>query len=147
MSSSVYFENGDMDIDLDDIPPSTADPDAADVPEIRITNQGVAYRHTFDFEIPNYSIYTSEQAVLQTARDIISRNSRGLLEEVSTRMNSTCRPCLRVVIDTRSILREDASVEVDWRLLKMQDMITDGLGWFPGLPWRHEHFTVEIIQS
>lgn len=87
----------------------------------------------------------SDHEILQYARTQLGFLERSGLAEGSMRSIRNCRMRLRVRIDTKSASRVDALVDVRMRMLAMLDMISDGMGWFTGLPWKHEHFTVEVV--
>lgn len=57
---------------------------------------------------------------------------------------SNGRMRLRVMIGSRPASRAEALVDVRRRLQTMLDMINCELGWFPGLPWRSQHFSLEV---
>lgn len=103
------------------------------------------YRHTFEVDLSSRVGGVSDHEALETGRRQMGFLEASGMREDSMRRIRDCRTRLRVVIDTKSDSRFDALVDARMRMLTMQDMIADGLGWFLGLPWRHAHFTVEVL--
>lgn len=103
------------------------------------------YRHAFEVDLSNRVGGVSDHEALETGRKQMGFLEMSGMREDSMRRIRDCRTRLRVVIDTKSDSRFDALVDARMRMLTMQDMIADGLGWFLGLPWRHAHFTVEVL--
>lgn len=103
------------------------------------------HRHIFEVDLSNRVGEMSDTDILSHARTQLGFLGRSDLADGSMHRIRNCRMRLRVAIDTMSASRADALVDVRMRMLVMLDMISDGLGWFPGLPWRHEHFVVEVV--
>jgi hypothetical protein len=103
------------------------------------------YRYFFEVDISNRVHELTDLEMLQHARTQMGFLERAGLREDSMRRIRDCRTRLRVTIDTNSASRLDALADCRMRMLTMTDMITDGMGWFPGLPWRATHFNVEVL--
>lgn len=109
------------------------------------------FRHTFEIEIRNpIPGHMPDLEILRTARTRIRTVVQPSMPPTQLSYPSR-RPVrrnlvLRIVIDTFSVDRQDALVIADWRLHFMIEMIQDaqGLGWFPGLPWTHDHFQLRM---
>lgn len=111
-----------------------------------ITTDGTkAYRHTFEIDISSHASGVTDLEIIEHARTQMGFLERAGLRDDAMRRIRDCRIRLRVVIDTKSPSRLDALVDARLRMLTMQDMINEGMGWFPGLPWRHHHFRVETF--
>ncbi|KAJ5114310.1 hypothetical protein NUU61_000069 [Penicillium alfredii] len=103
------------------------------------------YRHVFCLDIGHRGGCNTDYDILGAARVQLDRLQKSGSLENPVPVNLR-RLRVHVAIDTRSSSREDALVNANLRLFLMQDMINDGLGWFTGLPWRHEHFVVELLR-
>jgi hypothetical protein len=103
------------------------------------------WRHTFEIDIPSRPSGFTDLEILEYARTQLAFLERAALREDAMRRIRDCRTRLRVIIDTKTSSRLDALVDARLRMLVMQDMINEGMGWFPGLPWRHPHFRVETF--
>jgi hypothetical protein len=109
------------------------------------------FRHTFEIEIRNP--VPGRMPDLEILRTTRARIRTGVQAPIPpTRLSYPNQRTVRrnlallIIIDTFSIDRQDALVIADWRLHFMIEMIHDaqGLGWFPGLPWMHDHFQVRV---
>lgn len=105
------------------------------------------YRHIFEIDLFNRHGEMNDHQILQYALLQLQYLLQADMAENAMRRIRNCRMRLRIEIDTRNASRADAVFDIRLRMLVMQDMITgtEGLGWFPGLPWRHPHFVVEIL--
>lgn len=105
------------------------------------------YRHIFEIDLSNRHGGMNDHQILEYALLQLQHLLQADMAEDAMRRVRNCRMRLRIEIDTRNASRADAVFDIRLRMLVMQDMITgtEGLGWFPGLPWRHPHFIVEII--
>ncbi|OQD68389.1 hypothetical protein PENDEC_c036G05724 [Penicillium decumbens] len=113
---------------------------------ISITTDGTKiWRHIFEIDISSHDSGLGDLEVLEHARTQLGFLERSGLRDDAMRRIRDCRTRLRVVIDTKSPSRLDALADARLRMLTMQDMINEGMGWFPGLPWRHNHFRVEVF--
>lgn len=110
-------------------------------------NQQV-YRHAFNIEIRTpLNQRVPDVEILRTARTRIRLDQQhsAAPPHVYGSQGPTRRCLVRIIIDTTSQNREEALVDADWRLGYMVEMTEDGMGWFPGLPWVHDHFEVRLI--
>lgn len=103
------------------------------------------YRHTFLIDLSNRHGGMTDKQIIEHARLQLHYLEQANMAEDAMRRVRNCRMRLRIDIDTRCADRADAVIDVRLRMLVMLDMITEGLGWFPGLPWRHPHFNVEVL--
>lgn len=111
-----------------------------------VTTDGTkVYRHTFEIDISSRAGGVTDLEIIEHARTQMGFLERAGLRDDAMRRIRDCRTRLRVVIDTKSPSRLDALVDARLRMLTMQDMINEGMGWFPGLPWRHHHFRIETF--
>lgn len=103
------------------------------------------WRHSFEIDLSNRPGGMTDHQILEHARLQLLFLERANLAEDAMRRVRNCRMRLRIEIDTRSASRADAVIDIRLRMLIMVDMITEGLGWFPGLPWRNPHFIVKVM--
>lgn len=137
--SEQAVDTDDMDID----PPAVTRNGTSATGTVQRT-PGI-YRHSFEIDLSNRHGGMTDHQILEHARLQLSYLERANLAEDAMHRVRNCRMRLRIDIDTRSASRADAVIDIRMRMLVMQDMITDGLGWFTGLPWRHPYFNVEVM--
>ncbi|KAJ5126525.1 hypothetical protein N7448_007304 [Penicillium atrosanguineum] len=103
------------------------------------------YSYIFEVDISNHAQELTDLEILEYAHNQMGFLERADLRDGAMRHIRDCRTRLRVTIDTKSIGRLDALGDCRMRMLVMQEMINAGMGWFPGLPWRANHFHVEVL--
>ncbi|KAJ5676511.1 uncharacterized protein N7477_002144 [Penicillium maclennaniae] len=103
------------------------------------------YSYIFEVDILNRAHELTDLEILEYARNQMGFLERANLRDGAMRHIRDCRIRLRVTIDTKNTSRLDALGDCRMRMLIMQDMISDGMGWFPGLPWKARHFHVEVL--
>lgn len=103
------------------------------------------YSYIFEVDISNRAHELTDLEILEYARTQMGFLERADVRDGAMRHIRDCRTRLRVTIDTKSTSRLDALGDCRMRMLIMQDMINEGMGWFPGLPWKALHFQVEVL--